>query len=162
MRAERERKEDGRTAEAADIRQPVGLEMEYEVLRPGHVLLPYYNVFNQEGVKVFSAVDQDPAWQGRPRPVGRYISTAWIPGNLLAEGMLFVGPAVRDPQPKVFHGCYAPEAVAFQVVDSMDGDSARGDFTGRMSGTVRPLLRWETRLSPDESKATTSIAIEEE
>jgi lipopolysaccharide transport system ATP-binding protein len=144
---------------AADIRRPVGLEMEYEVLQPGHILLPYYRIFNQEGVKVFAAVDQDPAWQGRPRPVGRYINTAWIPGNLLAEGMLFVAPAIRSPEPKKWH-LHEREAVAFQVIDSLDGDSARGSFTGVMAGAVRPLLRWETQFIPNRSKAAETMVTE--
>ena len=40
------------------------------------------------------------------------------------------------------------DAVAFQVVDSIDGDSARADCAGRLRGAVRPLLEWETRSSP--------------
>jgi len=131
-----------------DIRLPVGIEMEYEVLQPGHTLLPYYRVFNHEGVKVFSAVDLDPAWRGRSRPTGRYISTAWIPGNLLAEGMLYIEPAIRSPEYKNWH-LREPEAIAFQVIDSMDGDTARGNFTGRMAGAVRPLLKWDTKYSSD-------------
>jgi lipopolysaccharide transport system ATP-binding protein len=34
--------------------------------------------------------------------------------------------------------------VAFQVVDSLDGDSARGDWAGPMGGAVRPKLEWTT------------------
>jgi len=146
--AVRVRTEDGQIADTVDIRLPVGIEMEYEVLQPGHTLLPYYRVFNQEGVKVFSAVDLDPAWRGRSRPTGRYISTAWIPGNLLAEGMLYIEPAIRSPEYKNWH-LREPEAIAFQVIDSMDGDTARGNFTGRMAGAVRPLLKWDTKYSSD-------------
>jgi len=35
------------------------------------------------------------------------------------------------------------EAVAFEVVDSTELDTARGDYTGPMPGVIRPLLRWE-------------------
>jgi len=34
------------------------------------------------------------------------------------------------------------------VVDSHDGDSVRGDYTGHYPGAVRPMLRWETRFEP--------------
>src|SRR3712207_7464668 len=37
---------------------------------------------------------------------------------------------------------------AFQVVDSLDGDSARGDYAGPMPGVVRPLLRWTNEFTP--------------
>lgn len=151
LRAVRVRTEDGEVTEAVDIRRPVGIEMEYDVLQPGQVLMPYYDVVNQEGIKVFAAVDQDPEWRGRTRPVGHYVSTAWIPGNLLAEGMLFVGAAMRTRERKVryFH---ERDVVAFQVIDTMEGDSARGEFAGRLSGAVRPLLQWDTHYTPDGSK----------
>ena len=35
-----------------------------------------------------------------------------------------------------------------RLVDSMDGDSARGDWGGEWSGAVRPLLSWGTRIVP--------------
>ena len=146
--AVRIRTEDGRITEAADIRQPVGLEMEYEVLQPDHILMPYFWVLNQEGVRVFSAIEQEPDWRGRTRPAGHYTSTAWIPGDFLAEGMLFIGAAMRTPERK--HRRFQErDAVAFQVIDSLDGDSARGDYTGPMLGVVRPMLKWETHYTPD-------------
>jgi lipopolysaccharide transport system ATP-binding protein len=143
----RVRTEDGKTTDAADIREPVGIEMEYEVIKPGHVLVPNYHFYNEEGIYAFVVVDNDPQWRRKPRPTGRYTSTAWIPGNLLSEGTLIVGAAVSTLEPVIVH-FYERDAVAFQVVDSIDGDSARGDFAGPMPGVVRPLLRWTTQFSP--------------
>ena len=143
----RVRLEDGNTAEAVDIRQPVGIEMEYEVLKPGCVLMVYYHVLNEEGLEIFTSLDNDPTWRGRPRQIGRYVSTAWIPGNLFSEGILFVGPGIRTMDPEV-RRFSVNDAVAFQVIDSLDGDSARVDYIGNMSGVIRPLLKWETQFSP--------------
>jgi lipopolysaccharide transport system ATP-binding protein len=154
--AVRVRTEDNQTNEAVDIRKPVGVEMEYEVLRPGHILHPNFHFFNEEGVYVFVAAEQDPLWLRRPRPTGRFISRALIPGNLLSEGSLIVGAALTIPDPVevLFH---AREAVAFQVVDSLDGDSARGDYGGRIPGVVRPLLQWNTQFFPaNEEKSAES------
>jgi lipopolysaccharide transport system ATP-binding protein len=39
--------------------------------------------------------------------------------------------------------------VAFQVVDSHDGDSARGDWAGKVDGVIRPLLDWSTQHRRD-------------
>jgi len=158
LRAVRVRTEDGQITDAVDIRRPVGIEMEYEVLQPGHVLAPNYHFFNEEGVYVFVAGDHSPAWRGKPRPEGRYVSTAWIPGNLLSEGSLIVGAAISTPDPLIVH-FYERDAVAFQVIDSLDGDSARGVYAGPISGVVRPLLRWTTQFSPD-SHNTDAIAEE--
>ena len=143
--AVRVRTDNGGITDAVDIRKPVGIEMEYEVLKPGHVLVPNYHFFNEEGVYAFVAGDHDPAWRQRSRPIGRYISTAWIPGNFLSEGSLIVGAAISTMDPVTVH-CYERDAVAFQVIDSLNGDSARGDYAGPMPGVVRPLLRWTTQF----------------
>lgn len=143
LRAVRVRTEVGQIADTVDIRRPVTIEMEYDVLEPGHVLMPYFQFHTPEGVIAFEAIDLDPTWRGRPRPSGRWVSVASIPGNLLSEGILSVSPGLLtiDPVLKQF---YAREAVAFQVVDHQEGDSARGDWTGSFEGFVRPLLQWNT------------------
>jgi lipopolysaccharide transport system ATP-binding protein len=149
LRAARVRTEDGQVSDAIDIRRPVGIEMEYEVLRPGLVLVPSIRVYNEGGLCVFAASDGDPEWRRRPRPAGRYASTAWIPGNFLSEGTLIVGTAVSSNNPTVVH-FQERDAIAFHVVDSLDGDSARGDYAGPFPGVVRPLLQWSTRCLPDD------------
>lgn len=147
LRAVSVKDEDGGVTDVVDIRRPVGIEMEYEVLTDGYALLPHFLFYNEEGIHVFISLDLDPEWRRRPRPAGLYKSTAWIPGNLLSEGTLFVSPALVTLEPSILQ-FYERDAVAFQVVDSQDGDSARGDWTGKMSGTIRPLLKWSTQFSP--------------
>ncbi len=146
LQAVRVRNQAGQVSDVADIRRPVIVEMAYEVLRPGYKLLPHFHFVNEEGIKLFIANDLDPDWRGRARPAGYYTSMAKIPGNFLAEGMVFVHAALLtlDPMIKQF---YVPEAVAFQVIDSLDGDSARGDYGGPMFGVVRPALQWETQYT---------------
>jgi lipopolysaccharide transport system ATP-binding protein len=144
LRAVRVRASDGQVSESIDIRQPVRLEMEYEVLQEGRVLVPNFHVLNEEGAYVF--VTSEPGeWQRRPRPPGRYVSTAIVPGNLLAEGTFMIGAAVSTMDPVEVH-FYERDAVAFQVHDTMAGNSARGNFGGPIPGVVRPLLSWESRV----------------
>ena len=147
LRAVRVRTEDGRVTDAVDIRLPVAIEMEFEVLQSGHRLAPNFHVFNESGVNVFITKDLDQEWQDRPRPAGVYTSTAWIPGNFLAEGTLLVGAALSTLDPVIVH-FFEREAVAFHVIDSLDGDSARGNYAGRYPGVVRPALRWTTEYTP--------------
>ena len=147
LRAVRVRAEDNQITDIVDIRQPVAIEMEYEVLRPNRGLLPNLGLSNEEGVLLFCTLDSDPNWRGRPRPEGRYISTVWIPGNFLAEGKLFVRADIVSLDPVVVQ-CIVPEAVIFQVIDKFEGDSARGDYAGKIEGIVRPLLKWDTKFSP--------------
>jgi len=152
----RVRTEDVRIADAVDIRRPVALDMEYQVLQPGYILMVYCQITNEEDIIAFTTVDNDPTWRRRPRPMGRYVSTVWIPGNFLSEGTMFVGAAMRtlDPEVRRFH---EHDAVAFQVIDSIEGDSARVDHGGRIGGVVRPLLKWETQYSPDGDEANTAF-----
>ena len=122
--------------------------MEYEVLKPGYKLMPVVCLYNEEGVRLFDSLEHDPAWRGRVRPPGRYRSTAWIPGNYLAEGTMFVNVGLDTLEPEI-EQFYERQAVAFHVIDSCDGDSARGDYAGPMPGVVRPLLNWSSIYDPD-------------
>jgi lipopolysaccharide transport system ATP-binding protein len=142
LRAVRVRSE-GSVRAAVDIRRPVYVEMEYDVLEGGRVLVPALHFLNEEGIFAFILNDVDPEWRGRARPVGRYLSRACLPGNLLAEGVLIVSAAVCEYDSMLVH-VHEREAVAFQVVDSLDGDSARGDYAGPMPGVVRPMVPWHT------------------
>jgi lipopolysaccharide transport system ATP-binding protein len=135
--------EDGEISEAMDIRRPVRIEMTFDVLEAGHLLVPNFHLFNEEGVCVFIVNDQDPEWRYRTRPQGRFVSAVNIPGNFLAEGAIVVRAVVSTMDPVTVHFS-EDDAVAFQVIDSLDGDSARGAFAGAYPGVVRPLLQWTT------------------
>jgi len=140
----------GKVTEGVDIRNPVGLEMEYEVLKGGELLMPYFQLTNEEGVTVFSTIDQDLRWHTQARAPGRYVSTAWIPGNLLSEGMIYVLVTIRTRHRK-YWPFFVRDAVAFNVIDSADGESARGAWAGKLIGAVRPKLDWTTKYqSTDE------------
>jgi lipopolysaccharide transport system ATP-binding protein len=145
LRAVRVRTAAGHIADVIDIRHSLGIEIEYDVLQSGHRLLPRFEVYNEEGVKALQAHDLDPEWR-RPRPTGRYVSTGWIPGNLLSEGTFFVTCSLVTLDP-VIRQFMERDAVAFQVVDSLHGNSARGDWGGQMNAVVRPLLQWSTQFS---------------
>jgi lipopolysaccharide transport system ATP-binding protein len=147
LAAVRARSVAGEVTEAFDIRQPIGLDVVFDVLKDGVVVAPNVHVFNQEGVTVFVTIDQDEAWHRRPRPAGRYTSTAWIPGNFLAEGSFIIDAAATTFVPFKVH-FHERGAIGFQVIDSIDGDSVRGDYAGTLPGVVRPLLKWETAFEP--------------
>ncbi|HEX8180564.1 MAG TPA: ABC transporter ATP-binding protein [Pyrinomonadaceae bacterium] len=140
--------EAGATIAAADIRRPVGLQITYEVLQAEQTLTPVVEVYNETGTHIFSAHDTGLEWRRRARPAGTYTSTAWIPGNYLAEGSLLVHASVMSHYPATALHVEASKVVAFQVIDSQQGDTARGDYIGPMPGLVRPLLNWTTDFAP--------------
>lgn len=137
--------EAGATSGTFDIRNRIGIEATYEVMQPGAILLPNYQIYNQDRAHIFTVQDTSPEWMRREKKTGDFVSTAWIPGNLMAEGSFIVNVAVVTYLPKMTVHFNALEAVSFSVVDPMTGDTARGDYVGNMSGAVRPLVEWETR-----------------
>jgi lipopolysaccharide transport system ATP-binding protein len=140
----------GQVVEGADVRNPIGLEMTYEVRQPGHILMPYFRLSDEEGVIAFSTIDQDIQWHTEARAPGVYVSTAWVPGNLLNEGMVYVLAAMRTKRRK-YRPFLIADAVAFNVIDTMEGGSARGEWVGRMHGVIRPKLDWTTGFSASEN-----------
>jgi lipopolysaccharide transport system ATP-binding protein len=138
------------TTEVVDVSDPLGIEIEFEVLEQGPRFVPWIDLYNEAGTLVFSALDNDPAWRG-PRAPGSYVTTAWIPPDLLNEGSIVVSVSLKTftNAGKPVRQAEFDSAVAFQVVDRGEA-SSRGDFAGRMAGTVRPRLRWTTSATAAE------------
>jgi lipopolysaccharide transport system ATP-binding protein len=135
---------------AADIRQPLGIEIEYEVLQAGHQLSAAIDLSNEEGVTFFHSTEAESGWQDRNRPIGKYTSTVWIPGNLLAECNLLVSVSIVSEAPTYLVHAYERNAVGFQAVDNPQENSPVENRIGPASGAVRPGLSWTTDLSGPE------------
>ena len=147
MRAVRVQTESGVIMDRFDIRRPIEIEVEFEVLKSGHVFVPGVALNNEEDTVIFIVHDRDPEWQRKPRPVGVYCSMVRIPANLLSEGFFTLSLSMVTESPFRAH-TYVDRVIGFGVNDSGMGDTARGDFHGRWPGAVRPLLEWRTRYTP--------------
>jgi hypothetical protein len=132
----------GTTVDYVDVRRRVGIELGFTVLEEGGPpVVPKLKV-TTGGRVAFNAMDIDPRWHEASAP-GDYVATAWVPGNLLNEGLISVDAAVCSiDSPKLHHHVSVHEAVSFHVQDPAEGDSSRGTFTGQWRGVVRPLLEW--------------------
>ena len=136
--------EDGMSIGAVDARSSVGIEIGFAVLGDGAPVFPKLKLRDGQGHTIFNALDTDPRWR-EPTEPGEYVSTAWIPGNLLNEGMLTVDATiVKFGLMKLTPKADARGAVSFHVHDPGEGDSAKGMFRGQLRGPVRPLLDWTT------------------
>jgi lipopolysaccharide transport system ATP-binding protein len=138
----------GETLHSVDIRRPFGIEVTWEVIRDGMSMAPHFSISNQDNQRVFVTVDLDPEWRGKDRLRGKYASTAWVPGNLMAEGLFYVSVHIFGHQEQSLQ-LSVHSALSFQVVDTLDGDSARGDYGKDFPGIIRPLLKWNTVFSQD-------------
>ena len=143
LRSVRIHREDGSMSTSIDIRQGVSIEIDYEVMQPGKVIVPSVQLNNEQGTCIFVSHDWNSGWRNRAREAGRYKSSVTVPGNTLSEGTVFVTAGATTYQPHEVH-FNERDAVTFNVIDSSDGDGARGDFTGPMPGVVRPVLEWKT------------------
>lgn len=141
---------DGNINEAIDIRHEIKIEISFEVLKPGFVLLPIFSLWSEDGISVLNAVDLDPEWRNRERPAGIYTATAKIPGNTFGEQMFSVSTSMHVLRPTYSIQYWKTDIIAFQLIDSLEGDSARGDFTGNLLGLFRPKLEWTTEVSNKE------------
>ena len=132
---------------AVDVRKPVGIEIRFRVLRHGDAVFPKIKVYDSRGNVAFNAMDTSERWL-EPSAPGEYVTTAWIPGNYLNEGLTTVDVSIATlGAPKLLPHASGRSAVAFHVQDPAEGDSARGLFTGQWQGVVRPMLEWTTEES---------------
>jgi lipopolysaccharide transport system ATP-binding protein len=133
---------DGTAVSAIDVREPIGIEFRFTVLRGDVPFLPKIKLANQRGELAFNAMDADPRWL-EPMEPGSYVTTAWIPANLLNEGFVSVDAGFFSlAAPKLHPHINIPNVLSFHVRDPGEGDSAKGLFTGQLRGAVRPLLEW--------------------
>ena len=137
--------EDGAIIESIGIRFSFGVEMEFEVLQEGSILVPNFLFSVDDGPYLFVTLDQDPEWRDKPRKKGRYFSTAWVPGNLLTEGNIIIGVTVSSINPLIHH-FDEHDTVAIRIIDNLDVDSARGNYPGTLPGVIRPRLKWTTKF----------------
>jgi len=144
LNAIRVRSDSGQATDTVEANERVGIEMVYEVLQEGHLLVPNFHFFSSDGTYLFVTQDFNEEWTGQFRPAGQYTSTAWIPPNLLAEGAVIVGAALSTFSPMQIH-FYERDAIKFHVVEAKRGVSARGHYHGHLPGVIRPLLEWDTK-----------------
>lgn len=133
--------ENGNSGEVYDIRKPVSIKMRYEVLQDNILLTHGLNLYNYEGIHILSSHDIETAKESYRFMKGIYEAEVIIPSNFLAEGSVSVAVAMMSYNPYVVH-FHEKDVLSFSVIDSMDGDSARGIYGGPFPGIVRPILKW--------------------
>ncbi len=146
---------EGREVEAVDLREPIGIELSFDVLPGAPPMTPMLALYNDQGVHVFNALDPDERWL-QPLEPGTYTTRAWIPANLLNEATYFVTAFVNTIKPGYLQRhINVSEAVSFQVVNRLEGSSAKGSVTGTWGGAVAPLLGWSTDVEEKSERGAT-------
>ena len=144
----------GETMHSVDVREPLGIEVRFDVVEDVGPLFPKIKLGNERGEVVFNALDTDARWRSAAEP-GVYTCTAWIPPNLLNEGVIGVDATVASLGASgIVNHINVPSLIRFHVTDPAEGDSAKGLFTGQLRGGVRPLLEWTTEYAPSRAYET--------
>ena len=114
------------------------IEVDFEVRDERHAIRPWLYFHDAQGQCLFATSDP------HRHAAGAHRSTVEIPGNFLAEGLHSVDVVLATSVPMEVH-VWERGLLTFQVTDSADGTTARGDWAGDLPGAVRPLLPWTTR-----------------
>jgi lipopolysaccharide transport system ATP-binding protein len=121
---------DFRDVRDIDRAERIGVEMMFEVLKPGYHLIPNFHVFLQDQYAFVSS----PQRNDSVTP-GLYRSTMWIPEDFLNQGLYVVGVALTSLDPTCVH-FYQQDALRFH-------SSAAGPEESGIPGVVRPALDWK-------------------
>ena len=130
---------EGQVISVADVKDEISVSLRYRVLANDASFRCNMNVFTQ-GVHLFSTMEPTESRRVGPRD---YVSTVLITPHLLTEGEHSIGVSIFTSHGAKQRFVNEQDAVGFQIVDGMDGNSARGDYAQKMSGVVRPKLDWQ-------------------
>lgn len=137
--------QNGKVCTNFDVRDPVSIEIEFQVLEEGHRLVLQLYFFNEIGHVLFISKDNlDSPWRDTTCPIGHYRSVCRIPGDLLNECEISVAYGIDTIGISHLMHANGRDMVRFKVSDRMDPGGVRGNFPlqWRHDG-VRPRLSWK-------------------
>lgn len=137
---------DRKTVTTVPINRPVGVEVVYDILKPGKNIQPSLHFRTAKDVLAFVVAYTDPHYIRIPPEVGRYAATAWVPADFLNSGLMYVTIVIATPETTPLERHITVEnAISFNIHEPDDATAtARGLYGRDFPGVVRPLLNWET------------------
>ncbi|MDD5473272.1 MAG: ABC transporter ATP-binding protein [Candidatus Methanoperedens sp.] len=136
--------QNGKACTSFDVRDPVSIETEFQVMEEGHRLVVQLHFVSEMGNVLFiSNNNLDSPWRDTACPQGHYRAVCHIPGDFLNEGKVSV--TCRIDTVGLYHYMHVMERdlVRFKVSDRMDPAGVRGNYSLQWpSGGIRPRLPW--------------------
>ena len=139
--AMRVRDPQGRVADSVQSRQPLEIEIEYELKQPIQGLRVGVYLQTIRGETIFTSFDTDEPKQYEKfatRAAGHYLSRAVLPANFLNEGQYVLG--INASSFRVRRYFQEERALAF-MVDAMGAPGMQ--WPEPRQGPLRPLLYWD-------------------
>jgi lipopolysaccharide transport system ATP-binding protein len=134
----------GESQQLFDSREPLGIVIGYNVFHPIAKLAAEFVIHDSQGTLLFTSANQYDDRLLELHQPGSYLSTCWIPGNLMTEGTFFLRVSIVEIQVPIKVHVFEENILAFQISDPMRNDSARGRIAHSYPGVIRPRLEWET------------------
>lgn len=114
--------------ETIDRNELISIEMKFEVLKPGHTMMPNFHVFLGDQYVFVSSPSQNSELEP-----GIYTTRMSIPRGFLNVGFFVVGVALTSVNPQRIH-FYLQQALRFSITERV--------FDG-IPGPVRPSMTWD-------------------
>ena len=152
VRSARVRPAAGAPTEPIHINTPVVMDFEYWNLVPGACLNLSVIVSTEDGYPIFNTgPTKETLWHGKPFTAGLFRSSFEIPGDLLNDGTHRVKlMIVKDLSVVIFS---IDDILVFDVEESLE---PRSGSYGKVTGAVRPSLKWTTALLDPNVPSTAS------
>jgi lipopolysaccharide transport system ATP-binding protein len=128
-----------------DVTSRIGISFSFDVRELLNPFTHGISLYDVSGNNVFNSHDVDSDFRLTKRSPGKYQVTAWIPENLLAEGSYSVHVAAMEVTGTNQIHFHEPDCVTFTIVDLIEGNSARGNYSGPFPGIIRPKLIWQSK-----------------
>jgi len=126
---------DGTTVNSISVDDEFGIEFQYEILQFGFRPRPNLLITTSDGFRVFQSLYTD----NETLSLGKHISIAWVPKNLLNDQKYVLVATITTHNPVYIH---CTVEIGFEVQDNFNSNT-RGDYRNKMHGVVRPKLKWE-------------------
>jgi len=142
---------DGKVCSEFDVRDPITIEINFNVLEEGHKLCAALEILNTAGQLLMISIDNyvKGNWHNQePHPQGLFRSRCVIPGDFLTEGDMSANLCIFSPpaRPNIESHIREIDILRFAVSDEMDPGGVRGSYPYEWGNpALRPRLNWTTQ-----------------
>ncbi len=136
--------DDGKIVDYVSVNENINVNFEYVVLKETETFTHSFNLFNEEGIHVFTSHDSNEYAGMEKVKKGIYHTSVCIPGNLLQNGDYSVSFACMrySPYRVLFHEM---DLIKIHVEESIINSARPKFYTDVLPGIVRPKLSWNVR-----------------
>jgi len=125
-----------------NIAEQLIVEIMFEVLNNNVPdLVPNFYFYTANGECAFFTLSNQKLKYSK----GVYTASCHIPGNMLNEGIYFVGLAISSFSSEIITHFFEKNALSFNVIDDIQNNPTRSGWTGDMLGAMRPKLHWDVQ-----------------